>query len=208
MDKYFIKPLYENLIDSLPERIDALKHIHTHIHKEMQELRGTMLKMLTAVTGMFVVILGWLIMKRAELTLSGYLAMAGGVLMLMVVLNRSTYILSQYFRDVGEILNKIEKVLRVYEPDVYTTHNWDWPSRTLYPEHWKTLGTEEWKEPIFDLSRFIVILFGTYILLTILFFIICDFHSIFIHTIWDVYIANNTVYHNIQLLLTGGYRNE
>ena len=150
-------------------KIDVLKHLYCHIHKEMQEHRATEMKVLITIGGMILAVIGWAATKKHDLGYEGLLVLAGGVIFLAVLLIHISKQLEKYFFEAAEVINKIEYIFRAYDSEFYVGHNDPWDNKMLLPEVWKNFGKEHWKEPIFKFAKLFTVLLSIFALLSILF---------------------------------------
>ena len=149
-------------------KIDILKHLYCHIHKEMQEYRATEMKVLITIGGMILVIIGWSATKKQDLGYEGLLVLSGGVIFLSILLMMISKQLEKYFFEAAEVINKIEHIFRAFDSEFYVGHNAPWDNKMLFPEAWKNFGKEHWNEPIFKFAKLFTVLLSIFAIFAIL----------------------------------------
>lgn len=155
--------LIEN--DDCETKIDVLKHLHSNVFSEMQEFRATLLKLVIAIGGMILAIVGWGATKSHELGTDGLIIFALGIVALVVLMWGITTRLEGYFKETAEVINKIEHLFRCYEDNAYLTQgefHSDCSNKKLFPANWEHFGNPTWSEPIFHFSKRFILVLGIF----------------------------------------------
>lgn len=87
---------------------------------------------------------GYLLTTAATMGVLGHVLLAVVPLLLSAVASVVTLIVRRHFSELEAVFRRIDEALKLFDPDVHLE------GASVYPAVWRSFGTKQWREIIFD----------------------------------------------------------
>ena len=113
-----------------------------------QELRRSAERLTIWATGLMLLLAGWLVTGKLALNISQKSILSLAIILFGVVAILIIRTLQQRYRGVAHVIRRINELQMAHMPGAY------FDDEPLFPTDWKNYGTTKWKESIFRISYF------------------------------------------------------
>lgn len=144
----------ESLVETKDEKRSTLELMYSCGTSEMQQFRSAGAKIALGVSGVLLIMLGWVVSSDTPLSSVQRSVFTVGIAGFVAFSVYMTIIMKRYFLDLARVIHRIDCVLGMYESGKYVS---DAP---LFPDHWKAFGSSAWKEPVFRAALVGMLLLG------------------------------------------------
>lgn len=107
------------------------KQHHTQYQSRYSGINGSV----KAVTGLFVLMTGWMLLVETPVAAQVRIPVTAFVVLIASLAIARVIVLCLTVRKIAQTIVKINKALRLYDSDVYL------PGESIYPEEWENFGT-------------------------------------------------------------------
>jgi hypothetical protein len=160
-----------DLIDKDEAKLNVLMHMHSHMYKEMLNLRGTMIKLLVAYSGANIGLTGWITTKSGSINVIELTYSIIGISVVFFTFYLISIALNRYFCEIADVITRIEGVVGMYDPGVYFSCG-D-ANKTVMPVSWNMDNPLDWNDPIFKITkRYSVLTFPFFLVIPVLKYIL------------------------------------
>jgi hypothetical protein len=118
---------------------EVLTTLYSQLHQTATTIRDYMIKLTTATSALFIALDGWILAEKVVLQYRQRVGLIFGVALLVLVATAAAYRFYREFQAVAKLIVRVERGLRVYEPDYYL------PGESLYPSDYARLGENSYE---------------------------------------------------------------
>lgn len=136
------------------KKFDVIGRVYSSTMSELNQFRTTAGRILFWSSGASMATVGWVVSNSENFNSQERFIIGIAIITFLIVASVITRHIEFYFLDVARVINKIDKIHKSFDQDIYIKND------SLLPKKWKDFGTDEWKEPIFKKAQLMYILMG------------------------------------------------
>ncbi len=130
--------------DSAFDREAVLLATHAHMSSTSLAYHQIVISLNVMVSTITIFSTGYLLTAAATMAVLGHALLAIVPLLLSTIAIIVTLIVRRHFGELAAVIRRIDEALRLFDPDVYIA------GASVYPAVWRSFGTKQWREIIFD----------------------------------------------------------
>jgi hypothetical protein len=142
--------------DDNSAKLQIVLAIYSSMLSSAQEIRASTQRAATLGASGILLLCAWMVNREGQTSTIGKVFISGGIVVFVGMFVAIIQALGIRYRGVALVIRRINVLQLVYQESAYLD------GQILFPDHFRTFGSAQWKEPIFRLSYVSLVVIGAF----------------------------------------------